>query len=191
MTFVKALILLSAAAFSSTALAELSLSEQYDTVEELMYAHQDYDPSNNTFEMLDSDKPHYRLSKLAFASEPESVTYYENWRAAIYGVYNVFAHTSIEKVTVTATPLEIPSFQQRDQTTLLDDESVTLEMNREQAFDVLASLIDIDSLSDVKVSAEYGYQWSEEFITVYYEDRQPGLDALISELNRYCRGKCE
>jgi hypothetical protein len=188
MTFVKALILLSAAAFSSMALAELS--EQYDTVEELMYAHQDYDPSNNTFEMLDSDKPHYRLSKLAFASEPESVTYYENWRAAIYGVYNVFAHTPIEQVTVTATPLEIPGFQQRDQTTLLDDESVTLEINREQAFDVLAGLIDIDSLSDVKVSTEYGYQWSEDFITVYYEDRQPGLDALIAELAQYCVDSC-
>lgn len=100
-------IVLSAAFFSCTALAEVN--ETYDSVEALMSAHQDYDPSNNTLEVLDADKPYYRLSKITVENDLDDVVYYENWRAAVYGVYNVFAHTLIEQVTVTATPLEVES----------------------------------------------------------------------------------
>ncbi|TDV98039.1 hypothetical protein BDK62_10471 [Halomonas alkaliantarctica] len=185
MKFVNALIVFSAAVFSSAALAELS--EQYDTVEELMSAHQDYPPSGDTFEMLDAEKPHYRLSKITVENDLEEVVYYENWRAAVYGVYNVFAHTPIEQVTVTATPLEVENLMNWNQATLLEDKSVTLEINREEAFDILAGLIDIDSLSDVKEATEYGYQWSDDFNRVYYEDEQPGLDALIDRLVYYCK----
>nr|WP_290693729.1 hypothetical protein [Halomonas sp. UBA3074] len=188
MKFVKALIVLSAAAFSSAALAELS--EQYDTVEELMSAHQDYPPSGDTFEMLDAEKPHYRLSKITVENDLEDVVYYEYWRAAVYGVYNVFAHTPIEQVTVTATPLEVENLMNWDQSTLLEDQSLTLEISREEAYDVLAGLINIDSLSDVKTATEYGYQWSDGFNSVYYESEQPGLDALIKQLREYCDEVC-
>ncbi|MGP5308079.1 hypothetical protein [Vreelandella alkaliphila] len=188
MKFVKTLIVLSAAFFSSAAVAELS--EQYDTVEALMSAHQDYPPLGDTFEMLDADKPHYRLSKITVANDLEEVVYYENWRAAVYGIYNVFAHTPIEQVTVTATPLEVESLMNRDQARLLDDQSVTLQISREEAYEALASLIDIGSLSDVKEVTEYGYQWSDDFNSVYYESQQPGLDALISELFQYCIDGC-
>ncbi|WP_447042554.1 hypothetical protein [Vreelandella sp. H-I2] len=189
MKVLKVLVALSAVVFSSGALAELS--EQYDTVEELMYAHQDYDSFNNTFEMLDADKPHYRLSKITVTNDLEDVVYYENWRAAIYGVYNVFAHTSIEEVTVTAIPLEFENLMNRDQSKLLENQSITLQISREEAYDALASLIDIGSLSDVKEATEYGYQWSDDFNSVYYESEQPGLDSLISNLLINCRGSCD
>lgn len=189
MKFVKTLIVLSAAFFSSAAMAELS--EQYDTVEALMSAHQDYPPSGDTFEMLDADKPHYRLSKITVANDLEEVVYYENWRAAVYGVYNVFAHTSIEEVTVTAIPLEFENLMNRDQSQLLENQSITLQISREEAYDALASLIDIGSLSDVKEVTEYGYQWSDNFNSVYYESQHPGLDALISRLSQYCSNSCE
>lgn len=165
--------------------------EQYNTVEELMEAHQDYHPSNGTFEMLDANEPSYRLSKIAWKSEPESVTYYENWRAAAYGIYNVFAHTPTESVSVTATPLQIPSINRADEKTLLEDDSITIQINREQALDAISGLIDVDSLNEVKTSTEYGYQWSEDFVSVYYEDRNPGLGALIAELKQYCTNDCE
>lgn len=184
----KGLVVLSAVVYSSVALAELS--EQYDTVEELMYAHQDYDPFNNTLEILDADQPHYRLSKIVVTNTPEDVTYYENWRAAVYGVYNVFAHTAIEEVTVTAMPLQFESLMDRDSGELLDNQAITLQINREEAYDVLAGLIDINSLSDVKEVTEYGYQWTSDFNSVYYESEQPGLDILISELVQYCVGSC-
>lgn len=188
MTCVKVFFVLSAAAFSSAALAELS--EQYDTVEELMSAHQDYPPSGDTFEMLDAGKHHYRLSKITVENDLEEVVYYENWRAAVYGIYNVFAHTPIEQVTVTATPLEVENLMNWDQATLLEEQSVTLEISREDAYDALEGLIDIDSLSDVKEATEYGFQWSDDFNSVYYESEQPGLDALIAKLVQYCVSSC-
>lgn len=73
---------------------------------------------------------------------------------------------------------------------MLEDKSVTLEINREEAYDALASLIDIDSLRDVKKAKEYGYQWSDDFNSVYYESEHPGLDELIKELRGYCNDVC-
>ena len=176
-------------ALSSVALADLP--EQFETVEELMDAHQDYDSSNNSLEILDADKPHYRLSKTVFKNDLNEVVYYENWRAAAYGIYNVFAHTPIESVTVSAIPYQIPGFQRADEGMLLNDREVTIQINREQALDAISSLIDVDALTDVKTQTEYGFQWSDDYIDVYYEDRSPGLDALISELKPYCVNSCQ
>lgn len=87
--------------------------------------------------------------------------------------------------------MEADSLRNMSQTTLLEEQSITLEVSREEAYDVLSGLINIDSLSDVKVVTDYGHQWSGDFNNVYYEDQQPGLDALISELSQYCNGRCE
>lgn len=116
---------------------------------------------------------------------------YSIWRAALYGVNNVFAQTPLDQVTVTATPLEADSLRNMNQTTLLEDQSVTLEMSREEASDMLSESISIDSLSGAKVVTDYGHRWSGDFNNVYYEDQQPGFDALISGLSQYCNGRCE
>lgn len=187
--FLKTLAFLVGVTLPFGVLAEVT--QTYDNVEALMSAQQDYDSSNNTFEMLDVDKPHYRLSKIVFQNDLEEVVYYENWRAAIYGVYNVFAHTPIEHVTVTATPLEAESLMKMGNAQLLEDQSITLSISRDEALTVLSGLIQIDSLSDVKVPAEYGHQWSDDFNSVYFEDQQPGLDQLIADLNVFCRRGCE
>lgn len=175
--------------FSSLAAAEVS--EQYDTASELMEAHQDYHPSNNTFEVIDPDVPHYRLSAIAFKNEPEEVTYYQNWRAAVYGIYSVLAHTPIHEVSVTAIPLQTQGFNSPEEPVLLEDKAVSIEINRDQALDAIGSLIDVESLGEVKVETDYGYQWSDDFIDVYYEDKTPGLGALISELKKYCVNDCQ
>lgn len=189
MHILKTLPMVGLIAFSGWALGDTP--EQFDTVEELMYAHQDYDPSNNTLEILDADKPHYRLSKIVLKNDLSEVVYYENWRAAAYGIYNVFAHTPVESVTVSAIPYQIPGFQRADEGNLLEDREVTVHINRDQALDAISSLIDVNSLTDVKAQTEYGFQWSDDYISVYYEDRSPGLDALISELKPYCTNNCQ
>jgi len=189
MKLLKTLVFLTATSFSCTSLAEVN--ETYDSVEALMSVHQDYDPSNNTLEMLDADKPHYRLSKIVLKNDLEEVVYYENWRAAVYGVYNVFAHTPLDQVTVTATPLQADSLMKMGSTKLLEDQSVTLSISRDEALSVLSDLIQIDSLADVKVPTEYGHQWSDDFNSVYFEDQQPGLDQLIGGLSLFCRRGCE
>ncbi|MFI0472754.1 hypothetical protein ACGLWX_08520 [Halomonas sp. HMF6819] len=165
--------------------------EQYETVEELIEAHNDYHAENNTFEMLDASIPHYRLSKVMIEGTPDIFNYYENWRAAAYGIYNVFAHTPIESVSVTAVPYQVKNLHNQEEGQLLEDRSIDIEIKREQALDAMASLIDIDSLADVKTQTEYGTQWSENFLGIYYEHESPGLDALINELKPYCTNSCK
>lgn len=167
------------------------VTEQYDSLEKLIYEHGDYDEGNDTFELYSDDPLAFRLSKPSIQGEPDEVTYYENWRAAIYGVYNTFAHTSLEAVQVTAMPLWFEGFMQRDNPRLMDEQAVTLEMDRDDALAVLRAVTSLESLSDTKELTDYGYQWSPEFLDVYYEDRQPGLDAFIQHLKKYCVEPCE
>ncbi|WP_306169274.1 hypothetical protein [Halomonas sp. MMSF_3323] len=181
-----------------TALALMGLStasfaealEQYDSVTEMIHARGDFDESNHSFEMLSDDPVAFRLSKPSFASDSDEVVYYENWRAAIYGVYNTFAHTSLNSVTVTAEPLQYESFQNMENFKFLEDKAVTLSLTREEALEALQSLIDVDSFDDIKTKTSYGYSWSPEFENVYYEDRDPGIDSFTSSMLGFCTGFC-
>ncbi|MFI0474421.1 hypothetical protein ACGLWX_17055 [Halomonas sp. HMF6819] len=189
MQWKKALVMSAVYLCSGAAIADMP--EQYETVEELMEAHQDYTAANHTFHMWFPQYPRFRLSSLTTANEPESVTYYNNWRAAAYGIYDVFAHTSIPRVTVTAVPYREASSEKADDDDFLNDYSILIQIDRDQALDALSGLIDVDSLTAVKTKTEQGWEWSEDFLDVYYEDRSPGLDALIAELKPYCNNACE
>lgn len=167
------------------------VTEQYDSLEKLIYEQGDYDEGNGTFELYSDDPLAFRLSKPSIQGEPDEVTYYENWRAAIYGVYNTFAHTTLDTLTVTAMPLWFESFMKRDNSRLMDEHAITLQMDRDDALAALRAVTEMESLSDTKELTDYGYQWSPAFLDVYYEDRQPGLDAFIQELREYCVEPCE
>ncbi|MEQ4541157.1 MAG: hypothetical protein ABN479_19690 [Billgrantia sp.] len=171
------------------ALAEIT--EQYDSLEELILEHGDYDEGSGTFELYSEEPLSFRLSRISLKGEPHEVTYYENWRAAIYGVYNTFAHTSSGSVKVTAMPQWIEGFMKRDTARLMEEHAITLEMDRDDALAALQAAAGIQSLSVTKVMTDFGYQWSPEFLDVYFEDRNPGLDAFIQELRGYCVEPCE
>ena len=85
-------------AFAGTAFGDAL--EQYDSIPEMIHARGDFDESNHTFEMISEEPAAFRLSKPSFSSDSDDVVYYENWRAAIYGVYNTFAHTDLNAVSV-------------------------------------------------------------------------------------------
>lgn len=182
-TMKRLLMTLALLGFSTISFAEVL--EQYDSIPEMIHARGDFDESNHTFEMLSDDPVAFRLSKPSFVSDLDEVIYYENWRAAIYGVYNTFAHTSLDSVTVTAEPIQYESLKNIDNFELLDDKAITLSLTRDEALEALKSVIDIDSFDDIKQKTRFGYSWSPEFESVYYEDRDPGIDALISELSDY------
>ncbi|SEG14583.1 hypothetical protein [Billgrantia desiderata] len=167
------------------------ITEQYDSLSELIHEHGDYDEGNGTFELYSEDPLAFRLSKPAIQGEPAEVTYYENWRAAIYGVYNTFAHTSLDAVTMTAMPLWFESFTKRDSSRLMDEHAIMLEMGRDDALDALRAVTGMETLADIKMMTDFGYQWSPAFLDIYYEDRDPGLDAFIQELRLYCVEICE
>jgi hypothetical protein len=184
-------LLLGAALVALPCVSLAEVTEQYDTLGELIYEHGDYDEGNGTFEMYSDEPLEFRLSKPSIQGEPAEVTYYENWRAAIYGVYNTFAHTPAEALTVTAMPLWFEGFMQRDNSRLMEEHAITLQVSRAEALQALEAASGIDSLAATKELTEYGYQWSPAFLDVYYEDRVPGIDALIQELRQYCLQPCD
>ena len=175
-------------AFAGTAFGDAL--EQYDSIPEMIHARGDFDESNHTFEMISEEPAAFRLSKPSFSSDSDDVVYYENWRAAIYGVYNTFAHTDLNAVSVNAVPLQYESFKNMDSYEFLEDQGITVDITREEALEALKTLSDIDDLAEVKVKTQYGYQWSPAFEGIYYEDRTPGLDEFIREFGDFCEGRC-
>lgn len=144
-----------------TAMAEIT--EQYDSLNELIHEHGDYEEGNGTFELYSEEPLSFRLSKISTQWEPEQVTYYENWRAAIYGIYNTFSHTGVDELAVEAVPLSIPGFNRWGEAELIGDRSVAIFLSRYQALKSIRKVVDVAGYHDIKVSSDYRYQWGENF----------------------------
>lgn len=161
--------------------------EQFSSVKAMFEAFQDYPPERKeNFEQLGVDPIHIRVSADEFANTPGDVIHDDNWRAAIYGIYNTFIHTSAERVIVDAIPVHYKGLMDRDNPRMLSDRKITLDMTRDQATDAVNALTRIDSIADVKEPTQYGYQWTGSFQNFYYDD----LNVFISVLRPYCEGSC-
>lgn len=165
--------------------------EQYDSVLAMVEKMNDYPPESDLFAIESDDPLRVRISPEVFKLEPEDVVYYQNWRAAIYAVYNSFIHTDAESIVVEATPLQYESLTERDDPAFVDSNTIILDVSRSDALSAIQTLIDAASFSDLKVEQDGYYHWSESFQSVYYESESPGLDAFIEKLSDFCSNECQ
>lgn len=164
--------------------------EQYSSVFDMVEKMSDYPPELDQFEILSEDPLHFRISPVVFQADSREVIYYSNWRAAIYGIYNTFIHTDVDHVTVDAIPRQYVSLKDRENPEMLTGSSVTIDINREDALMIVQSLITSDSLADLKDDKGGYYGWSDDFLSLYYEDRDPGLGSFIEKLSEFCSNDC-
>ncbi len=149
-----------------------SAATQYETVA-LMFADLgDYDPSDNTLELLSTEPLVIRISPIVYAGDSAVVIDEQVKRALLYGVYKPFIHTSVDTVTVTAVPVV--------SSVISEQPTYTISLSRAQALDVIRQFLPKANFSDLV--GEYG--WTDDFYTLYYADRDPGLnifsDALLN-----------
>ncbi|SPJ35233.1 hypothetical protein [Kushneria phyllosphaerae] len=175
---------------SESAAATNDGPKQFDDVIAMAEDFNDYPPEFNEFSVVDSDPLHIQLLPTVVEGDLNEVVHDTNWRAALYGAYNTFIHTDADHVIVDAIPRQYASLMDRDSPELLDDQKITLNLSRDEALEVVQSLIDVDSLEGLKArDPEWDfYGWTEDWNSIYYTEGDPGLDAFIDALEPYTQG---
>lgn len=147
-----------------------SAATQYETAA-LMFADLgDYDPSDNTLDVISEEPLVIRISPIAYEGDSAGVMDEQVKRALLYGVYKPFIHTSVDTVTVSAVPVV--------SAVISEQPKYTISISREQALDAIRQFLPKANFSDLV--GEYG--WSDDFYTLYYADRDPGLNVFFDAL---------
>ncbi len=167
-------------ALAIAACVSVAYAEPYKgTIEQVIEEMGDYSASNNTFQVLSKTPLHIRLSpKVVAAESPESVKT-ALLRAATYGVYRTFVHTTADSVQVTAQPLLMSVNGERREFVLLKKPLATVSVTRAKALEVAKETLQVTSFSHLVDSHNV---WTDKMEKGRYVNRKPGLHKLAAEL---------
>lgn len=170
--------LLSFLSMSAHALEPLHYASVPAMVEDLG----DFSDENGTFTLVTSNPLYVKFSPHVVPGDLSENVRYEVQRAAIYGVYRTFVHTSADAVRVTASPLEIDLKSGKSKA--LNMPTVDVTVTRAQALAAVNKLIPAGDFTDLVSPEQMGDMqldnWTKGFETLYY--KQPGIDKLLKEL---------
>ena len=165
---------------TSTAVAsgEATQPQQFESVAEMIEDRADFSEENGTFKVMSTNPLHIQLAAQVVANDLPEVVLSEVQRVAIYGVYRTLIHTNVDKVRVTAVPMEVTVNPRSSR--YLKSPTVDLQVNRNQALRAVAAKIPVESLSDLVDQTAYPDSWSKPFESLYYkpEERQDLVNSL-------------
>lgn len=168
---------------SSVALSAHALEPQhFDNFPAMVEDFGDFSEENGTFKVLKTQPLHVQFSPQIVPGDLAENVRYEVQRAALYGVYRTFVHTSAESVHVTALPIELDIKNRTSKT--LKGPLVDVTVTRAQALAAVQKLIQVNNFADLVTPEQSGNiqldNWTKKFEALYY--KQPGIDRLLAEL---------
>lgn len=143
------------------------------------------------FEVESEDPLHVRVFPEVYGNDDARSIFRDNWRAAIDGLYDSYIHTDSDQIIVDVIPLRYKSPRDKSSPELLDEYTVTLEADREQALGIIKEFIDVSSLSELKEDQGTGrHGKTEEYSSLYSPISDPGLYDFIEKLSGLCSNDC-
>lgn len=176
-------IALAVALSSSVSLAAHALEAQhFDSLTAMVEDFGDFSEENGTFKVLATKPLHVQFSPQVVSEElPENVRY-QVQRAALYGVYRTFVHTSAGSVQVTAIPVEIDL--KSHGLKKMKGPTVNVTVTRAQALAAVQKFIKVSDFSELVDPKQMGTiqldSWTKDFENLYY--KEPNIDRLLVEL---------
>ena len=169
-TLVAALSLGLLASFGAA--AEELQPQQFGTVSEMVEDFGDFSAENGTFAVLSEQPLQVRFAATVVPGDlPENVNR-EVRRAALYGVYRTFLHTTAESVQVTAVPNQVTINPYSSK--LLNSPALKITVTRAQALAAAKALTGADALDDLVTPEKTGSfqfdSWSKNFEPLYFKD---------------------
>lgn len=149
------------------------------SIEQVIEEMGDFSADNKTFQVLSKKPLHIRLSPRVVAGQTPEAVKEELLRAATYGVYRTFIHTSVDAVQVTAQPMQVTMGPQGHKLDLLPSPKATVTVTRAKALDVAKQTLQVKSFTDL-VDADD--TWSPKMENGRYMTRKPGLNKLAADL---------
>ncbi len=164
-----------------TAAAYADEPQQFASVGEMIEDRADFSEELGTYKLISENPLHIQLAAQVVANDLPEVVLSEVQRAAIYGVYRTLIHTDVDKVRVTAVPMEVTLNPWSGR--LLKSPIVDLEVTRAQALKAVAAKIPVKSLNDLIEITAHSDSWAKPFEGLYYKPE--GQQALIKTLSKH------
>jgi hypothetical protein len=161
---------------------------KFGSVPEMIKGLKDYSTGNGTFKVLTKDPLHIQLSPIVVPGDFPEVVEAQVKRALIYGIYRSFVHTPVNRITVTAIPLE--RNPRTEGTRYLSAYKRTVTKTRSQALELVRHHLRVATFDALVTDERIGQfvvpdQWTRAFNRLYYQDQgAPGLTQFFSELDR-------
>lgn len=170
---------------SEAEVARVRSITKYANVAEMIVSLGDYDEDNGTYRLISADPLHIHLLPQVYQGDSTETVEGVLKRAVIYGVFKTLAHTDVNQVRVTSTPMM--TRLNPISLTPQDSPRLDLSLSRAAALDAVQQFLEVDDVESV-ISHQGGggftYEsWSDGFTNLYYEDRNPGLKAFYADLN--------
>lgn len=176
-------IVLATALLSTISMTAHALEPQhFDSLPAMVEDFGDFSEENGTFKVLSAKPLHVQFSPQVVPGDlPENIRY-EVQRAALYGVFRTFVHTSVDAVQVTASPIEVDL--KNGESKKLKVPSVNITVTRAQALASIKKFIQVNDFSELVDPQQMGKtqldNWTKGFENLYY--KQPNIDKLLVDL---------
>lgn len=161
---------------------------KFSSVQAMVKDFKDYNQENGTFKVLTREPLHIQLSPIVVPGDFPDVIDAQVKRAVIYGIYRSFVHTPVNRITVTAIPLE--RNPRTDSTRYLNAYKRTVTKTRSQALELVRRHLRVTTFDALVGEERIGQvvvpdQWTKAFNRLYYQDQgAPGLTRFFSELEQ-------
>lgn len=161
---------------------------KFSSVQAMIKNFKDYSQENGTFKVLARQPLHIQVSPIVVPGDFPDVIDAQVKRATIYGVYRSFVHTPVDRITVTAIPLE--RNPRTDSTRYLTAYKRTVTKTRSQALELVRRHLRVATFDALVTEERIGQhvipdQWTRAFNRLYYQDQgAPGLTRFFSELEQ-------
>jgi hypothetical protein len=161
---------------------------KFGSVQAMIKDLKDYSQENGTFKILAREPLHIQLSPIVVPDDFPEVIDAQVKRAVIYGIYRSFVHTPVDRLTVTAIPLE--RNPRTDSTRYLNAYKRTVTKTRNQALELVRRHLRVATFDALVTDERIGQfvvpdQWTRAFNRLYYQDQgAPGLTRFFSELEQ-------
>jgi hypothetical protein len=161
---------------------------KFGSVQAMIKGLKDYSQENGTFKVLAREPLHIQLSPLVVPGDFPEVIDAQVKRAVIYGIYRSFVHSPVDRITVTAIPLE--RNPRTDSTRYLSAYKRTVTKTRSQALELVRRHLRVATFDALVTDERVGQfvapdQWTRAFNRLYYQDQgAPGLTRFFSELEQ-------
>lgn len=149
------------------------------SIEQVIEEMGDFSADNKTFQVLSKKPLHIRLSPRVVAGQTPDALKEELLRAATYGVYRTFIHTSADAVQVMAQPMLLSMGAQGHKLELQSAPKATVTVTRAKALEVAKQTLQVKDFAEL-VNADD--TWSDKMENGRYMKRKPGLNKLAADL---------
>ncbi len=129
--------------------AQPSIPSKYSTVFGLIDTSGDFSTEKGTYKIISKDPIHIQISHKVIEGDLDSVIKGLTIKDFVYVVFDAFARTNIEKITITSIPLKTDLTNPKAKETYLEKYKISSTITKEKAKQIMEKYINTNNFDDL------------------------------------------